>query len=52
MATTTHGPYRFSDGRQVTVTEAADGTLTYKLDGKKITDPDQLARLITDFRRG
>lgn len=57
MAVTT-STYRFNDGRVVDV-DHDDSTpdsqpdgLTYRLNGKKVTDPDQIAALITEFRRG
>lgn len=50
--------YRFNDGRQVQVDHddsTPDGepdALTYRLDGQTVTDPDQIAALIAEFRRG
>jgi hypothetical protein len=47
--------YRFNDGRTITVdhdpVEGEADKLTYRLDGKVITDPEQIAALITEFRR-
>lgn len=56
MAVTTH-TYRFNDGRTVEVDhddstpEDVPDRLTYRLDDQTITDPDQVAALITEFRR-